>query len=142
MELYVFVSFPKPRPHVTLSDSFLQGYFTDFIKTFHDCCFGHYAVWKGRWLTLTYFSRSQRSNFDIFFRVFVYFVIVYCLDSCQTLHDYCCGQYIVYRRKFLILTYFWKVIEIKFWTFFPRSAKNVILRPNIAARKLVTIEHI
>ena len=101
-DIYVSMSFPKPRPPlgscVTLSGTFLQGYFTDSIQTLHDNSLVQYAVQKGRWLTLTYFSRSQRSNFDLFM-FFAYFVKVYRLDSSKLC------TYTVYTRKCLILTY-------------------------------------
>ena len=110
--IYVSMSFPKPRPPlgscVTLSGTFLQGYFTDSIQTLHDYSLVQYAVQKGRWLTLTYFSRSQRSNFDLFM-VFAYFVKVYCLDSSQTLHVHI---HSVYKKmsdldQHVIIYHFW-----------------------------------
>ena len=49
-----------------LSGHFLEGYLVDFDQTSHKYSLGHGAVQALRWLTLTYFSRSQRSNFDLF----------------------------------------------------------------------------
>ena len=71
----------RSRVHrITLSTSFLQGYFIDLIQTLHDDWFGQYAVESERWLTLTYLSRSQRSNFDLF-SVVAYFVKVYWIPA-------------------------------------------------------------
>ena len=56
----------KLWPFFSVFAYFLQGYITDSIQTLHDCCLGQGAVQLERWLTLTYFSRSQRSNFDLF----------------------------------------------------------------------------
>ena len=92
---------------IFLKKSFLQGYFTDSVQTLQDYCFSQYAVQKGRLLTLTYFSKSQRSYMDLFQGVCLFFN-VYTLDSSQTLYDYCYGQYIVITRIWLILTQFFQ----------------------------------
>ena len=45
---------------------FVHVFCLDFIKTSHYNSLGHCTVMRKNRLTLTYFSRSQRSNFDLF----------------------------------------------------------------------------
>ena len=63
-----------------LSAHFLEGYLADFDQTSHKYSLGHGAVQALRWLTLTYFSRSNRGQTLTFFEVFVHFLHVFCLD--------------------------------------------------------------
>ena len=87
MELYVFVSFPKPRrQHVTLFGSFLKGYFTipfklGMIITLDNTQCGKEDGWP--WPTF----QGHRGQTLTFFRVFAYFDLKYCMDSIQILHD-------------------------------------------------------